>query len=75
MHGNVFEWCQDWYGRDYYGKSPVADPRGPTSGSSRVVRGGSWLDFAQFTRSANRVRYAPDNRVSSSGFRVVCELD
>ena len=73
MYGNVWEWCQDYYAE--YEKSPVADPRGPTSGSSRVVRGGSWFSDAQFSRSAYRYRYTPDFRNNNNGFRVVCELD
>jgi formylglycine-generating enzyme required for sulfatase activity len=75
MHGNVYEWCSDWYDEDYYGKSPSVDPKGPTSGSSRVLRGGSWYDNAQYCRSADRGRLAPTVRYYGSGFRVVCALD
>ena len=52
MHGNVFEWCQDFYGS--YSMDSVSDPVGPSSGSTRVIRGGSWSVFAQECRSANR---------------------
>src|SRR5262249_11368647 len=42
MHGNLFQWCNDWYGRDYYKDSPRQDPQGPDEGTARIVRGGSW---------------------------------
>jgi formylglycine-generating enzyme required for sulfatase activity len=54
MHGNVWEWVGDWFDADYYGVSPPTDPTGPVSGSDRVLRGGSWLHYAQESRSANR---------------------
>jgi sulfatase modifying factor 1 len=76
MHGNVSEWCSDsYYGADYYKQSPEQDPQGPESGSSRVVRGGSWNDDSHLTRSANRNWYDVDFRYSYFGFRLVRELD
>ena len=67
MHGNVWEWVQDWYG-DYPSRS-VVDPKGPDKGKYRVLRGGSWYYDARFVRSANRSRNTPDNR-NNNGFRV-----
>jgi len=75
MHGNVFEWCHDYYGEDYYQQSPTNDPRGPASGASRVLRGGSWFNSSRFTRSANRNWLGADNRYYLFGFRLVRELD
>jgi sulfatase modifying factor 1 len=75
MHGNVFEWCHDYRGDDYYKQSPAKDPPGPTSGSSRVLRGGSWPDDTRFSRSAFRLRYVADDRDDFNGFRLVRELD
>jgi formylglycine-generating enzyme required for sulfatase activity len=74
MHGNVAEWCSDWYGDDYYGKSPRRDPQGPPAGNDRVVRGGSWLDDRRHCRSASRFRNRPDARNIHVGFRVVLVL-
>ena len=71
MHGNVWEWCQDWYGKNYYSASPLGDPVGPDSGSYRVLRGGSWFYNANLCRSANRDRNLPGYRYSGTGFRVV----
>jgi sulfatase modifying factor 1 len=76
MHGNVLEWCHDYYGRDYYKQSPAKDPTGPTSGSSRVLRGGSWNFDSRSSRSAYRSsRRDADLRDSLLGFRLVRELD
>ena len=54
MHGNVLEWCQDWYAADYYAKSPKEDPPGPASGTEKVTRGGSWSNSGKACRSAVR---------------------
>jgi formylglycine-generating enzyme required for sulfatase activity len=69
MHGNVWEWCQDWYG-DYAGGIAV-DPQGPPTGSLRVIRGGDWGSGAWLCRSAYRINFNPDIRSLYIGFRVV----
>lgn len=69
--GNVGEWVQDWYGRDYYAESPAADPQGPASGSYRVFRGGSWLDTARYCRATARNFEFPVSRLYNAGFRIV----
>jgi formylglycine-generating enzyme required for sulfatase activity/tRNA A-37 threonylcarbamoyl transferase component Bud32 len=74
MHGNVWEWCSDWYDSEYYGRSPGVDPKGPDSGSLRVKRGGSWFYDAAYCRSAYRSRSAPIGRFSSYGLRLVRTL-
>ena len=75
MYGNVQEWCQDWFSADYYGSSPPADPQGPTSGSSRVLRGMSWCAEPRHVRSAVRDSGEHDDRGDFVGFRVVGLLD
>ena len=71
MHGNVWEWVQDWYDAGYYARSLGSDPPGPPTGQYRVLRGGSWLNDASNARSANRYNFTPDHRNSSSvGFRL-----
>jgi len=73
MSGNVFDWCNDWYGSDYYASSPTTNPKGPTSGSVRVGRGGNWTYDAAlgFCRSARRADAEPGYGSGGLGFRVV----
>ena len=72
--GNVWEWIADWYGPDYYGLGEMRDPRGPSSGHVRIVRGGSWVTAdVGMLRSAYRHKVPPDTYAYSIGFRIVCE--
>jgi formylglycine-generating enzyme required for sulfatase activity len=70
MHGNVQEWCADWYDEFYYFECERADPAGPPAGTMRVVRGGSWSQFDTDCRSAARMEHSPGARANNIGFRV-----
>jgi formylglycine-generating enzyme required for sulfatase activity len=74
MHGNVCEWCSDWYQADYYRYNIALDPQGPISGKSHVIRGGGWYRCAIYCRSANRSGLEPYYIRNHVGFRVVLEV-
>ena len=74
MHGNLHEWCMDKFGREYYRDSPREDPKGPSKGTSPVIRGGDWYSDGRDCRSAFRYADIPEGRFYALGMRVVCEL-
>jgi formylglycine-generating enzyme required for sulfatase activity len=69
MHGNVWEWCQDWF--DLYPGGIALDPEGPTEPWNRVIRNGSWRNPATYIRSANRDNDGPESTINDVGFRMV----
>ena len=74
MHGNIGEWCADWFAENYYSQSPKQNPQGPRDGEDRVVRGGSWSYNGSHCRAAHRLKLAPGFRNFIVGFRVVLAI-
>ena len=71
MTGNASEWCQDWFGANYYEDSPQDDPQGPSNGTYRIARGGNWPTPAGYSRSSRVGKAEPDKRAYHLGFRIV----
>lgn len=71
MHGNVSEWCWDWF--EHYSSGSLSDPDGPLFGRNRILRGGSWIEDFEECRSASRDRESPEDRDDFHGFRLALD--
>ena len=69
MSGNVWEWVNDWYDKNYYKNSPYSNPQGPKTGKFKVQRGGSWSNIADYHASSYRMVYGPEGKDEFNGFR------